>query len=431
MSAASPAAGGQAVPPTGDLPARPRNGKRRRALAMVMLIIVALSVATYSWWWFIGRFSVNTDNAYVGGNVVQVTPQLAGTVTRVAVDDTQLVRAGELLVQLDDADAKVQLASTLAGLGDAVRGVRVLYANAGQAQAALAGREADLRRAHFELKAAQAAVEKARSELTRRETLAARGFVSPEAVQTARTALDATAAQRDAAGAAVSQARTAISAAREQLRAATHLVDKVAVDKHPRVQEAAARVREAFLANARTRIVAPVDGYIARRNVQVGQRVAPGAALMAIVPQGQLWVDANFKESQLEDVRIGQPVTLTSDLYGSNVIYNGTVVGLAMGTGSAFALLPAQNATGNWIKIVQRLPVRVALDPRQVAERPLRIGLSMHAEIDISDRSGPVLAPPAGDKQEGYRTTVFESLARDADALIERVIAENLGNGKS
>ena len=431
MSAASPAAGGQAAPPSGDLPARPRNGNRRRALSIVMLIIVALSVATYSWWWFIGRFSVSTDNAYVGGNVVQVTPQLAGTVTRVAVDDTQQVRAGELLVQLDDADAKVQLDSALAGLGDAVRGVRVLHANAGQAQAALAGREADLRRAHFELQAAQAAVEKARSELARRDTLAARGFVSPEAVQTARTALDATAAQRDAAGAAVSQARTAISAAREQLRAATHLVDKVAVDKHPRVQEAAARVREAFLANARTRIVAAVDGYIARRNVQVGQRVAPGAALMAVVPQGQLWVDANFKESQLEDVRIGQPVRLTSDLYGSSVIYNGTVVGLAMGTGSAFALLPAQNATGNWIKIVQRLPVRVALDPRQVAERPLRIGLSMQAEIDISDRSGPVLAPPAGDNQQGYRTTVFESLAHDADALIERVIAENLGNGKS
>jgi membrane fusion protein (multidrug efflux system) len=413
---ASPAA---AVPPR-------RHGKRRRALTVFAVIIIAVAAAVYSWWWFIGRFAVSTDNAYVGGNVVQVTTQMPGTVTRVAADDTQLVRTGDLLVQLDDADARVQLTRAQAALGDAVRGVRVLQANAEQAKAAVAGREADLRRAHFELVAAQAAVEKARSELSRRDALAARNFVSPEAVQTARTALNAAVAQRDAAGAAVTQARTAIVAAREQARAAKGLVDRVDIERHPRVQAAASQVRDAFLAVARTRIVAPVNGYVARRNVQVGQRAQPGAAMMAIVPADQLWVDANFKESQLEDVRIGQSVKLHSDLYGSNVIFDGKVIGLAMGTGAAFALLPAQNATGNWIKIVQRLPVRVALDAKQLAAHPLRIGLSMHAEIDIRDRSGDVLAPQTGPR-EGYRTDVFDSQAKQAEELIARVIAENLG----
>ncbi|MEK9776494.1 MAG: efflux RND transporter periplasmic adaptor subunit, partial [Quisquiliibacterium sp.] len=396
-----------------------RNGGRRRALLMVLLLIIVLGLASYSWWWFVGRFSVSTDNAYVGGNVVQVTPQMAGTVTRVAVDDTQRVRAGELLVQLDDADAKVQLASAQALLGDAVRGVRVLHANAGQAQAAVAGRQADLRRAKFELKAAQAAVDKARSELARRDALAARGFVSPEAVQTARTALDAAAAQRDAAGAAITQTQSAIAAAREQLRAATNLVDKVAIERHPRVLEAAARVREAFLASARTRIVAPVEGYIARRNVQVGQRIAPGAPLMAVVPQDELWVDANFKESQLQEVRIGQRVSLTSDLYGSSVVYSGTVVGLAMGTGSAFALLPAQNATGNWIKIVQRVPVRIHIDPQELQKHPLRIGLSMDVKVDLHDQSGPALAqqPP---REALFSTDVYQQQLASADKLIER-----------
>ena len=415
-------------PDRSDFAAR-RRRNRRRALAAIALIVVVAGGGSLAWWWIFGRASVSTDNAYVGGNVVQVTPQVAGTVTMVAADDTQLVRAGDVLVRLDDTDFTVQLASAQAALGDAVRGVRALHANTGQARASVAGREADLQRARFELAGAEAALEKARSELSRREALAERNFVSPESVQTARTAVEAAVAHRDAAKAAISQAATAITAASEQLRAAAGLIDRIPVERHPRVLEAAARVREAFLAAARTRILAPVGGYVARRSVQVGQRVAPGAALMAVIPAEQLWVDANFKESQLEHVRIGQPVTLQADLYGSSVSYRGRVVGLSMGTGAAFALLPAQNATGNWIKIVQRLPVRIALDPAELAANPLRIGLSMRATIDTADRSGAVLAgTPA--IAGGYSTSVFDAQAREADALIERVIAENLGNSR-
>lgn len=409
-----------------DWSARQRRNGRRRAIASILLLAVLAGCAWAGWWWLFGRGSVSTDNAYVGGNVVPVTPQVAGTVTRVTADDTQLVREGDLLVQLDDADYRVQLASAQAALADAVRGVRALHANTGQARASVAGREADLRRARFELAAAQAALERMRAELARREALADRNFVSPENVQTARTALDAALAQRDAAQAAVAQAETAITAASEQLRAAAGLVDRVPLERHPRVLEAAARVREAHLAIARTRILAPVGGYVARRSVQIGQRVAPGAALMAVIPPDQLWVDANFKEAQLEHVRIGQPVTLRSDLYGSSVTYRGRVVGLSMGTGSAFALLPAQNATGNWIKVMQRVPVRVALDPAQLAANPLRIGLSMRATIDTVDRSGDVLAR-APTNGGGYRTDVYDGQAREADALIARIVAENLG----
>ena len=418
-----------ADPSNGSDPAARRRRNRRRALGVVALVVLVAGAGAWAWWWLFGRASVSTDNAYVGGNVVQVTPQVAGTVTLVAADDTQLVRAGDVLVRLDDTDFGVQLASAQAALGDAVRGVRALHANSGQARASVAGREADLQRARFEVAAAEAALEKARSELTRREALAERNFVSPESVQTARTAVEAAAAHRDAAKAAASQAATAITAASEQLRAASGLIDRIPVERHPRVLEAAARVREAFLAAARTRILAPVTGYVARRSVQVGQRVAPGAALMAVIPADQLWVDANFKESQLEHVRIGQPVTLQADLYGASVSYRGRVVGLSMGTGSAFALLPAQNATGNWIKIVQRLPVRIALDPAELAANPLRIGLSMRATIDIADRSGAVLAGTRA-TAGGYSTSVFDVNAREADALIERVIAENLGGSR-
>jgi membrane fusion protein (multidrug efflux system) len=404
----------------------PASSRRRTALSAIALLVVLAGSAWWAWWWLVGSTRVSTDNAYVGGNVVQVSPLVAGVVTRVRAEDTRLVRSGDELVTLDAADFEVQLARADAALADAVRGVRALYANTAQAKAALAGREADLQRARFEQAAAQAALERAQAELERRETLAGRNFVSPENVQTARTVLQAARAQRDAAQAAVAQAQTAIVAAGEQLRATAGLVDRIPVAQHPRVLEAAAKVREADLALARTRIVAPVTGYVARRSVQVGQRVAPGTALLAIVPADQLWVDANFKESQLEHVRIGQPVELRSDLYGGSVTFRGRVVGLGMGTGSAFALLPAQNATGNWIKIVQRVPVRVALEPGQLAEHPLRIGLSMQATVDTSDRSGDVLERTRVDGPP-LETTAFDRASATADARIEAIIARNLG----
>ena len=423
-----------AAPPSSAPPSEPRSGQaaapsgrrraRVRALATLLLAVLVCAGAWGAWWWLIGRLQVSTDNAYVGGNVVQVSPQVGGTVTRVLADDTQLVHAGDVLVRLDPSDYELQFSAAKAALADTVRSVRALYANTGQARASVAGRRADVRRARSELAAAQAAMDRAQSELTRREALAARNFVSPEAVQTARTALDAATAQRDAARAAVAQGETAITAAGEQLRAAAGLVDRVSVTEHPRVLAAADKVRETHLSLGRTSILAPVTGYVAKRSVQLGQRVAPGAALMALIPADQLWVDANFKEAQLEDVRIGQPVSLRSDIYGSSVEYRGRVVGLAMGTGSAFSLLPAQNATGNWIKVVQRLPVRIALDPAEIAAHPLRIGLSMRATVDTSDRSGDVLATSAARK--GYETRVFDASRHEVDALIERIIAENL-----
>jgi membrane fusion protein (multidrug efflux system) len=409
-----------------DAAPRARKRNRQRAFAAI-LAVVSTAAAAYGGYWFLyGRSHVGTDDAYVGGNVVQVTPQIEGTVVAVNADDTRLVEAGETLVRLDPADTDVKLASVEAELADAVRSVRGLYASSAQAQAGIAQREADQRRAQSDLAAAEAEVEKARAEFRRREALAQQNFVSQENVLTAKTALDAALAQRDAARAAVAQAQAAIAAARQQLRAAAGLVDNTSLEEHPRVRAAAAKVKEAYLDRERVAIRAPVTGYVAKRSVQVGQRVAPGTALMAVVPGDQMWVDANFKEGELKDVRIGQPVRLVSDLYGGDVVYHGHVAGLGLGTGSAFALLPAQNASGNWIKIVQRVPVRVALDPAELRAHPLRIGLSVNVTVDTSDRTGNVLAMHADDGPR-YETSVYAEQAKAADALIAKIIAENLG----
>jgi membrane fusion protein (multidrug efflux system) len=267
------------------------------------------------------------------------------------------------------------------------------------------------------------------AEYERRKQLFDKGFVSDENVQNAKSTLEAGSAQRAAAESAVAQAQAGLSQAQSQLQSKQVLVDAIDVENHPRVLEAAARVREAYLALARTSVVAPVTGYVAKRNVQLGERVTSGTALMSIIPADQLWIDANFKESQLADVRIGQPVELTADLYGSRVVYKGRVVGLSPGTGAAFALLPPQNATGNWIKIVQRLPVRVALDPAELRAHPLRIGLSMQARLDTRDRSGPVLASQAETKPV-FATDVYSAHAKEADALIASIIQANRGAQK-
>jgi len=404
----------------------PASGRRRvRALVTILGVAATIGASATGYWLVYGRYHASTDDAYVGGNVVQVTPQVAGTVVSINADDTQFVKQGALLVQLDPADFQVQLAAAEAELADAVRSVRGLYANTDQARASLVASEAELQRQRYEVARTQAEADRARAEYRRREELAAQGFVSPENVQNAKAALDAAVAQLDGAKAAVDQAQAAIVRSREQLRAAAGLVDNVNAQSHPRVLTAASKVKEAYLAVARSAVPAPTSGYVAKRSVQVGQRVSPGMALMAVVPADQLWVDANFKEGQLEHVRIGQPVALTADLYGSDVAFRGRVVGLAAGTGSAFSLLPAQNATGNWIRIVQRVPVRIALDPAQLAAHPLRIGLSMRADVDTHDRSGDVLArkPAEG---PAYATDVYVEQARDADALIDKIILTNL-----
>jgi len=403
-----------------------RSTRRWRRVLVVFAVALVLAGAGVLYWYLFERGSVFTDNAYVGGNVVQVAPQVNGTVVAIYADDTKLVDQGQPLVQLDRTDAESNLRETEAALGDAVRSVRELYANENVARTTLGMRRAEIAHARADVDRAKADEARLAAEYERRKQLFDKGFVSDENVQNAKSTLEAASAQRAAAESAVAQAQAGLSQAQSQLQSRQVLVDATEVENHPRVLAAAARVREAYLALARTSVVAPVTGYVAKRNVQLGERVTSGTALMSIIPADQLWIDANFKESQLADVRIGQPVELTADLYGSRVVYKGKVVGLSPGTGAAFALLPPQNATGNWIKIVQRLPVRIALDPAELRAHPLRIGLSMQARVDTRDRSGPVLASQAETKPV-LATDVYSAHTKEADALIASIIQANRG----
>ena len=376
-----------------------RASGRRRGVLVVLFILFALAAATWAaWWHLVGRWYESTDNAYVAGHVVQVTPQIAGTVVAIGADDTDRVQAGQVLVKLDPSDAQVALGQAEAQLAQAVREVRTLYTRNSSLEALQAQRASELA--------------KAEEDLARRRPLASTGAVSKEDVEHARNAVEA--------------ARAALSVAREDLVTNRVRTEGTAVTRHPGVAAAAARVRDAFLALQRTVIAAPVGGYIARRTVQAGQRVAPGALLMAVVPLDSVWVDANFKEVQLREMRIGQPVKLSADLYGSRVEYRGKVAGLSAGTGGAFALLPPQNATGNWIKVVQRLPVRIELDPSQLVAHPLLVGLSMHAEVEIRDKSGTQLAA-APRANPMWAPAAFAKPAEDAEARVQAIIAANLG----
>jgi len=374
------------------------NGKRRRALSIVIFVFAVGMIGWGAWWWLYGRWSETTDDAYVGGNVVQVTPQAAGTVVAVRADDTDFVKAGDELVRLDRIDAKVALEQAEAQLARTVRQVRGYYATDAQYAAAAAQRESDLARA--------------REDLARREQAAASGAVSREEIAHARDAIAA--------------AEAALSAAREQRRANQALTDGTDVAGHPDVKAAAAKVHEAFIAYARTVVPAPVAGFVAKRSVQVGQRVSAGTPLMAVVPLEQVWVDANFKEGQLADVRVGQPATVVADLYGGRVTYHGKVAGFGAGTGAAFALLPPQNATGNWIKVVQRVPVRIQLDRAELASHPLQVGLSLRVDVDTHDRSGPRL-PEGARPPVVQETAVFEMQERQAAERIAHIIQANGG----
>ena len=374
------------------------NGKRRKALGVVIAVFLLAAAGYGAWWAVSGRYYESTDDAYVGGNIVQITPQVAGTVIAVRADDTDFVKAGQPLVELDRADAKVALEQAEAQLARTVRSVRNLFATDSQIAATVSQRDVELA--------------KAREDLARRERASASGAVSTEEVQHARDAIRSALAARDAT--------------REQLAASRALVDRTTLADHPDVKSAAARVREAYLTYARATLPAPVSGFVARRNVQVGQRVAAGAPLMAVVALEDVWVDANFKEGQLVHVRAGQPVTLVADLYGGRVEYHGSVAGFGAGTGAAFALLPPQNATGNWIKVVQRVPVRITLDPRELAAHPLQVGLSMRAEVDTRERDSKRMQG-APRHSAGQETRVFEAQEKLADARVAEIIAANSG----
>ncbi len=369
----------------------------RRKLALGLCAAVLAAAAGIAWSspgvLGIGWNSQQTEDAYVEGNLVHVTPQVAGTVTRIAADNTDFVRPGEVLVQLNDVDARLALDRAEAALARSARQVRSQLAGVGQLRSTVVQRESDLARAE--------------SDLARRRQLADTGAVSGEDIRHAD----------DAVGAA----RAALNAAHQQVDAARALVDGTTLEQHPDVLSSIAGVRDASLGLARTTLAAPVGGIVARRNVQIGQRVAQGAPLMAIVPLDQMWVTANLKETQLKDVRIGQPVAVTSDVYGADVVFHGRVAGQEAGTGSAFAAVPAQNATGNWIKVVQRVPVRIALDAQELARHPLRLGLSMKVAIDTSRADGPSLMQ-AGAVRHSYETVVFETESHGADAAIRRAL---------
>jgi membrane fusion protein (multidrug efflux system) len=359
-------------------------GRRKRLLLILAAVVVAAAIVYGLYAWLIGSKSVSTDNAYVAAETAQITPLVGGQVIAVAVTDTEAVRRGQILLQLDPADARIALAQARADLATAERKYGQTAATGDALAATVDARNADIGSARAQLAVATGNLQRARVDYGRRQALVSAGAVSGDEVTSATNALRTAEANVALARAGIAQASANRAAALQQRAANTALTRGTTAATAPEVLTARARLDQAQLALDRTVIRAPIDGVVAQRNVQIGQQLAAGTTAMTVVPIGQLYVDANFKEGQLQNVRVGQKATLTSDLHGGDIVYRGTVVGLAGGTGAAFALIPAQNATGNWIKVVQRLPVRIALDPAQLREHPLRVGLSMEAEIDVS-----------------------------------------------
>ncbi|KAG9600120.1 hypothetical protein KCV01_g8063, partial [Aureobasidium melanogenum] len=388
--------------PAGAVVAPPPKSRRGFFLKLLVAVLVLAAIGWTVWYFVDGRWYEDTDDAYVNGNVVQITPQIAATVLSITADDGDLVHKGDVLVKLDDADAKIQVESARADLANTVRRVRGLYNNVTSAQSDVAVR--------------QTAVDRARADYNRRRDLAKTGAISAEELSHALDTL--------------TSAESSLASAKQSYSTSKVLVDDTVVASHPDVRAAAAKLRNALLEVARTTILAPVDGYVAKRSVQLGQRVQPGAALMAVVPLHEVWIDANFKETQLTHMRIGQPVDVTADVYGSDVVYKAKIRSLGVGSGSAFSILPAQNATGNWIKIVQRVPVRVVFtDPKQLDDKPLRLGLSTKVTVSLHEQNGDLLAKQAPTQPE-FSTDVYDKRLEGADAEIARVIHENASAGE-
>ncbi|KLN95737.1 multidrug efflux MFS transporter periplasmic adaptor subunit EmrA [Moellerella wisconsensis] len=375
-----------------------KNEKRRKfwlVLASIIFILLFLAYGVY--WFMVLRFQEYTDDAYVSGVQVPIIAQTNGNVTQINYENTDLVKAGDVLVILDKTNAQLSYEQAKHELANAVRQTQERYINNDEYKA--------------EIRKNEISLSQAQKDYQRRATLGQKGTISKEDLQHAKEA--------------VQLAQAALDISIQQYNANQALLRNTPLKNQPAIQQAADNVRNAWIALQRTEIRSPMSGFVSRRNVQIGSEVSPQSSLMAIVPTQPVWVDANFKETQLANVRIGQPVSMTSDFYGSDVVYHGTVVGLDMGTGSAFSLLPAQNATGNWIKVVQRLPVRVELDPEQVAKYPLRIGLSMNATIDIKNQEGPVLA------QVQRTTPVFESDVLILDLSPVNNVIDNIINNNS
>ena len=402
-----------AAPAPAPVPAAPNgNGQRKKALTILTVAVVIVLGAYGAYEFVLGKRYESTDNAYVNANVVQITPLVGGTVRAIYADDTDFVKAGQKLVSLDPADARVALDQAESQLAQTVREVRTLYANNSTYESQVRLREADVTRLQSDLA-------RAKEDEARRSPLLASGAIGKEELEHAKAAVIT-------ANSALAAAQSAVQAARDQLTSNRSLTEGTNASQHPNVMRAAAQVRQAYLALQRSDMPSPVDGWVARRSVQLGQRVAAGTPMMAVVGLQQVWVDANFKESQIARLRIGQKVQLDADVYGKKVEFDGTIVGLSAGTGAAFALLPAQNATGNWIKVVQRVPVRIALDAKQVAEHPLRVGLSMDVTVDVRDQNGKMLTEATRTTPTG-ETVVYDTVDKDADKLVNGIIKANLG----
>jgi membrane fusion protein (multidrug efflux system) len=376
----------------------PPNGKRRRILLLIAVIFIVIGALWAAYWILVLEKREKTDDAYVNGNRVVISAQVSGTVVAVLADDTQLVNAGQVLVKLDPIDAQTALSRASSALAQTVRQVRQQKATAGQYDSEIESRKLELSRAQ--------------TDLAKREPLVAEQAIAGEEVRHAQES--------------VQLARAALAQAERQSLSAHALVDGTPIESNPTVLQAKDAYRDAWIAAQRNAVIAPVTGYVAERSVQLGQHIQAGEALMTVIPLHSLWVDANFKEVQLRNLRIGQKTEVRSDLYGSSFIFHGHVQGMSAGTGAAFSLLPPQNASGNWIKVVQRVPVRILIDDNDLIKSPLRVGLSATVTVDTTSRDGPVLATQAGDQPVGY-TQVYTQDLEKANAEADAVVRRNLG----
>jgi membrane fusion protein (multidrug efflux system) len=381
-----------------ELATNPPNGKRRRILLLIAVIFIVIGALWAAYWVLVLAKREKTDDAYVNGNRVVISAQIAGTVIAVLADDTQLVNAGQVLVKLDPIDAQTALSRAASALAQTVRQVRQQKATASQYDAEIETRKLELARAQIDL--------------AKREPLIADHAIAGEEVRHAQES--------------VQMARAALTQAERQALSAHALVDGTPVENNPAVLQAKDAYRDAWIAAQRNAVVAPVSGYVAERSVQLGRHIQAGEALMTVIPLHSLWVDANFKEVQLRNLRIGQKAEVRSDLYGGSFIFHGHIQGMSAGTGAAFSLLPPQNASGNWIKVVQRVPVRIQIDDSDLIKSPLRVGLSATVTADTTSRDGPVLAPEASDTPVG-NTQVYTQDLDKANAEADAVVRRNLG----
>ncbi|MBP2167991.1 membrane fusion protein (multidrug efflux system) [Erwinia toletana] len=381
-------------------PQQPNNKKKKRKTALIFLAVVFIvtGIAWLTYWFLVLRHYQETDDAYVAGNQVQVMAQVSGSVNKVWFDDTDYVKKGDVLLTLDKTDAEQAFEKAQTALATSVRQTHQLMINGKQYQASI-----DLQKT---------ALTQAEADLKRREPLGSANLIGREELQHSRDA--------------VATAKAQLDVAIQQYNANQAMILNTALENQPAVKQNAAALRDAWLALQRTEVVSPIDGFVSRRSVQPGSQITSTTPLLAVVPAKNLWIDANFKETQLAGVRIGQPATVVSDIYGDDVEYHGKVVGLDMGTGGAFSLLPAQNATGNWIKVVQRLPVRIELDAAEVEKHPLRIGLSTLVKVDTQNKEGMVLANSVR-QTPAYETNALALDLAPVNQLIAEIIRANAG----